>query len=59
VPVHASQLFSRNVGNFLQLIVKEAKLVLDFDDEILSGACVAHAGKIMNARVAAALETTK
>jgi NAD(P) transhydrogenase subunit alpha len=47
------------VGNFLQLIVKEAKLVLDFDDEILSGACVAHAGKIMNARVAAALETTK
>ena len=59
VPVHASQLYSRNVGNFLQLIVKEARLVLDFDDEILSGACVAHAGKIMNARVAAALETTK
>jgi H+-translocating NAD(P) transhydrogenase subunit alpha len=56
VPVHASQLYSRNVSNFLQLIVKDGKLVLDFQDEILSGSCVAHQGKVVNARVAAVLE---
>ena len=59
VPVHASQLYSRNVSNFLNLIVKDARVVLDFQDEILSGSCVAHQGKVTNSRVAAALEALR
>jgi NAD(P) transhydrogenase subunit alpha len=59
VPVHASQLYSRNVSNFLHLIVKEGNVVLDFGDEILSGSCVAHQGKVVNQRVAAALEAIR
>lgn len=56
VPVHASQLYSRNVLNFLKLIVKSGLLTLDMNDEIISGSCVAHQGEIVNQRVASALE---
>jgi NAD(P) transhydrogenase subunit alpha len=56
VPGHASQLYSRNITNFLALIVKDGALTLDMQDEILSGSCVAHQGKIVNPRVALALE---
>ncbi len=56
IPVHARQLYARNISNFLALIVKDAALRLDFNDEILSGSCVAHEGKVTNARVAAILQ---
>jgi len=56
VPGHASQLYSRNIANFLALLIKDGALHLDFDDEIVRGACVAHEGKPVNPRVAAALE---
>jgi NAD(P) transhydrogenase subunit alpha len=58
VPVHASQLYSRNVSNFLKLIVKNGAVALDFEDEILSGSCVAREGKVVNPRVASALNLT-
>lgn len=56
IPVHASQLYSRNIVNFLGLIVHKGVLTMDFNDEILSGSCVAHAGKVTHPRVAAVLE---
>jgi NAD(P) transhydrogenase subunit alpha len=56
VPGHASQLYSRNIANFLALIIKDGALNLDMQDEIISGSCVAHQGQIVNPRVAAALE---
>ncbi|HXV96577.1 MAG TPA: Re/Si-specific NAD(P)(+) transhydrogenase subunit alpha [Gaiellaceae bacterium] len=46
MPVHASQMYSRNVQAFLGLIVKEGALELDFEDEIVRETCVAHAGKV-------------
>jgi H+-translocating NAD(P) transhydrogenase subunit alpha len=52
VPVDASNLYSRNIVNFLALIVKKGELALDLADEVLAGACVAHAGKPVNPRVA-------
>lgn len=52
VPVHASQLYSKNISNFLQLILRDGAISLDFKDEILAGSCVAHQGKIVNERVA-------
>jgi NAD(P) transhydrogenase subunit alpha len=57
VPGHASQLYSRNIANFLALIVKDGALNLNMQDEILSGSCVAHQTKVVNPRVASALET--
>jgi NAD(P) transhydrogenase subunit alpha len=56
VPVHASMLYSRNLTNFLQLIVKNGELVIDRADEIIAGSCVAFGGEIVNERVAAALK---
>lgn len=56
VPVHASQLYSRNVTAFLNLLIKDGKLNIDMNDDVVSGACVAHEGKVVNQRVAAALE---
>ncbi len=56
MPVHASMLYSRNVSNFLQLILKQGELVIDHADEIIKGSCVAHAGQVVNERVSAALK---
>jgi NAD(P) transhydrogenase subunit alpha len=46
MPVHASQMYSRNVQAFLGLIVKDGALELDFEDEIVRETCVAHGGKV-------------
>jgi len=55
VPVHASQLYSRNVTSFLNLLIKDGELHLDMNDNILGPSCVTHEGKWVNERVAAAL----
>ncbi|HET6205266.1 MAG TPA: NAD(P) transhydrogenase subunit alpha [Terracidiphilus sp.] len=56
VPVDASNLYARNVLNFIGLIVKKGVLSVDLADEVLAGACVAHEGKPVNPRVAKLLE---
>lgn len=55
VPVHASQLYSRNVTSFLNLLIKDGNLHVDMDDNIVGPSCVTHEGKWMNQRVAAAM----
>jgi H+-translocating NAD(P) transhydrogenase subunit alpha len=40
VPVHASQLYARNVQALLMHLAPEGELQLDWDDEITAGACV-------------------
>src|SRR3954454_6228492 len=40
MPTHASQLLSRNVAALVGLFVHDGELVLDWDDEIVAGACV-------------------
>jgi proton-translocating NAD(P)+ transhydrogenase subunit alpha len=48
---HASQLYSKNVENLLGLLVdEEGNLKLDFEDEIVAGACITHEGEIRNER---------
>ncbi len=48
---HASQLYAKNVENLLGLMVDEAgNLKIDFDDEIIAGACITHEGEIRNER---------
>jgi NAD(P) transhydrogenase subunit alpha len=55
VPVHASQLYSRNVSAFLNLLIKDGELHLDMDDDVVGPSCVTHEGKWVNQRVAAAM----
>jgi NAD(P) transhydrogenase subunit alpha len=40
MPTHASQLLSRNMAAIVGLLAKDGRLVLDWDDEIVAGACV-------------------
>jgi H+-translocating NAD(P) transhydrogenase subunit alpha len=52
---HASSLYARNVQSLLDLMVKDGELALDFDDEVLAGACITRDGQIVHegARAAA------
>ena len=46
---HASQLYARNIQSLLDLLVDDdGKLALDFDDEIVAGACVVRDGEIVH-----------
>ena len=55
VPVHASQLYSRNVTSFLSLLIKDGQLQIDMNDDVVGPSCVTHDGQIVNQRVAASL----
>ena len=55
VPVHASQLYSRNVTAFLTLLIKDGELHVDMEDNIVGPSCVTHEGKWVNQRVAGAV----
>ena len=50
VPLHASQLYSRNLANLLQHLAPGGEARLDFEDEITRGSCVTHGGEIVNER---------
>jgi NAD(P) transhydrogenase subunit alpha len=54
---HSSQLFARNVQSLLELFVAEdGSLQLDFDDEIVKGACVVRDGEIVHPGAKAAVD---
>jgi H+-translocating NAD(P) transhydrogenase subunit alpha len=46
---HASQLYARNIQSLLELMTGEdGSLTLDFEDEIIAGACVTRGGEIVH-----------
>ena len=47
MPVHASQMYSRNVLSLLNHLIREGELVLDFEDEITRETCVTHDGRAL------------
>src|SRR5437879_2105227 len=51
VPYHASQMYGRNVSAFLLHLVKDGKLQLDMDDEIIRETMLTRDGEVVNARV--------
>lgn len=55
MPVHASQMYAKNLQTLLQYLVKDSEMTLDFEDEIIAEACVAHDGEIRSDRVRDAL----
>jgi NAD(P) transhydrogenase subunit alpha len=59
VPVHASQLYSRNVTAFLSLLVKDGELQIDLKDDVVGPSCVTHQDEVLNKRVAEALEASR
>ena len=49
---HASQLYGKNLENFIDLITAEGNLAIDFSDEVVAGACITHEGSVRNERAA-------
>ncbi len=57
MPADASKLYAKNILNFLQLIMdKEGSLNLNWEDDLVKGACITHDGEITNDRIKPALE---
>ncbi len=55
MPVHASEMYAKNLFNFISPFIKDGALALDWEDEVLAGACLTHAGELRHAGVKAAL----
>jgi NAD(P) transhydrogenase subunit alpha len=56
MPADASKLYSKNVLNFLKLIItKEGGTDLNFGDDIVKGTCITNNGSIVNERIQALL----
>jgi NAD(P) transhydrogenase subunit alpha len=45
---HASQLYAKNIQSLLELMISDGELKLDFEDEIIAGACITRGGEIVN-----------
>jgi NAD(P) transhydrogenase subunit alpha len=55
IPHHASQLYARNVANFVVNLVKKGELPLDTDDQIVRDSMLTRAGVVVHPRVREAL----
>ena len=51
VPYHASQMYAKNIATFLKYLVKDGKLALDREDEIVRETLVTHGGQIVHAKI--------
>lgn len=57
MPRDASKMFGKNIENFLQLLINnDGELQMDFDDDIIKGACITREGAIINERVKSQME---
>lgn len=71
MPIHASQLYARNMKAFIDHIVEDAnaddedadekdlQVNLDFEDEIIDAMCIVHDGEIRHENIREALEETE
>jgi len=46
-PLHASEMYARNIYNFAELLVRDGALQPDFDDELVAKSCVTRQGEIL------------
>ncbi|AKG24115.1 Re/Si-specific NAD(P)(+) transhydrogenase subunit alpha [Calothrix sp. 336/3] len=56
MPVHASQLYAKNITALMKLMIKDGQLDINFADDILDAACITHSGEIRNSHIKAALQ---
>jgi NAD(P) transhydrogenase subunit alpha len=54
---HASQLYARNIESLLDLMIKDGHLELDFEDEVIAGACITRGGEIVHTAARQVAET--
>ncbi len=58
MPLDASKMFGKNILNFLKIMVdKDGNLNLNWQDDLITGTCIAHDGEIKNERVKAQMNS--
>jgi NAD(P) transhydrogenase subunit alpha len=55
IPAHASQMYGKNLVTFLEHLLDEGQLVLDWGDEITTGTIVSYGGAVVNERLGGTL----
>jgi len=55
MPVHASEMFAKNLFNFISPFIKDGELALDWEDEVMAGCCLTHDGVVRHEGVKQAL----
>ena len=59
LPYHASEMYSRNLFNFLKPALPKGELAIDWNDEVFAGAVLTHDGQIKHEATRNALEGPK
>ncbi|MDA1233016.1 MAG: NAD(P)(+) transhydrogenase (Re/Si-specific) subunit alpha, partial [Planctomycetota bacterium] len=57
IPVHASEMFSKNITTFLMPIIKSGSVVIETSDEIIRETLLTQNGEVVNDRVRELLST--
>ncbi len=55
LPVHATQMYAKNIMTLLDVILQDGEIRLDLEDEIVDASLVVHAGEVRNERVREAI----
>ena len=55
MPLHSSEMYSRNMFNFLSPFIKDGALAIDWADEIIAGSLLTHEGQVRHEGVKKAL----
>ncbi len=45
-PIHASEMYAKNLYNFIELSLRDGAFTLDWNDELIAKTCLTHAGEI-------------
>jgi len=56
MPVHASEMYSKNLFNFMSPFIKNGELRIDWNDDVIAGSVFTHEGQIRHAGVRKTLE---
>jgi NAD(P) transhydrogenase subunit alpha len=51
IPYHASQMYAKNIATFVKYLVKDGRVLLDRDDEIVRETLVTHESDVVHPRV--------
>lgn len=54
-PIHASEMYARNLINLLDLMINDEGLAIDREDDVIEGCLLTHEGSVVHERTAAAL----
>lgn len=55
-PLHASQMYAKNISNLMALMIGDEGLVIDRDDEVIDGCLLIHKGQVVHDRFVASNE---